>query len=320
MRRTASAWTTWLAAGLCLWQGEVRGQGGEPPLRPCHMVVMCSRSLLRSINRTDAVAAAKSWMDIVAKRRRFQWDGPIVISETLEESRRLIQEGNADLIMLDAVEYLKLAPLKMIEPVGSFGSAAGGARTTYLLLAGAETGATRLEDLKGKRLNLSGRSMADIGRMWLDVALSELRQGRVEQFFGLVKDGAKPSAACLPVFFGSSDACVIEQREFDVLAEMNPQMRTKLKVIARSPDVAEVVIGMRIGYKSYREEIIDALLELGNDPQGKQILLLFKTDRTVKTDPELFESLRGLMAKHQKLGPRGAEPGGAPTPARGEIR
>lgn len=314
------AWAAWLMGALCLWQGEAWGQKEEPPLRPVRMVVLCSQSLLHSINRADAVAAAKSWMGVVARRRRFQLDGPIMISQSLAESRRLIQAGDADLVMLDAVEYLKLAPMQMIEPIGSFGSSASGAMTTYLLLAGSGTGVTRIEDLKGKRLNLSGRSMAGIGRMWLDVALTDLRQGRADQFFGQVKDVPKPSAACLPVFFGSADACVVEQREFDVLAEMNPQMRKRLKVIASSPAVTEMVIGMRTGYRSYREEIIEALLELGNDPQGKQILLLFKTDRIVKADPALLATLRGLMTRHQELGPPGVEPGGAPTPVRGEKR
>jgi len=65
----------------------------------------------------------------------------------------------------------------------------------------------------------------------MDVLLSKQKLGRADSFFGSVKAAATAQSCILPVFFGSADACVVDEINLELAREMNPQLG-RLRAIA----------------------------------------------------------------------------------------
>lgn len=311
-RRIATGVT--LAAALSGWPPPSHGAG--PAAQPQTLSVVCSRSLLHAINDSDAIAAAKSWIDLMARRRNLNVVTAVALAETPAQLRQMVQDGGAHLLVLGGLEYLALESLNLVEPIGTFESARGGGSVRYILLSPPGSGLSRLEDLAGQRVHFGSRAASNLGRLWVESHLREARPGGAGQLFAEAKNFPKASAACLPVFFGSVPACVVEWGEWDLLTEMNPQLKTRLRQVALSPPVLDTVICVRIGPVPHRAELIETLLTMDRDPQGKQILMLFKTQRIAPFEPKGLEALRGWSAKRPETrGPSGEENARPPRPS-----
>jgi ABC-type phosphate/phosphonate transport system substrate-binding protein len=94
----------------------------------------------------------------------------------------------------------------------------------------------------------------------------------------------------------------LNRHAFDLLAELNPQLRTELMPIARSPGIAGGILSLRRDYnEQLRETLKDILCTLHQDPEGKQLLMLFKVDQLVPFKPEYLNTVEALLKEHRDL-------------------
>jgi phosphonate transport system substrate-binding protein len=135
---------------------------------------------------------------------------------------------------------------------------------------------------------------------WLEVLLGKERLGRAASFFAAVKVADKPQACILPLFFGSVDACVVDEISLNLAKEMNPQVG-KLKVLARSGPLIEGLIAMPAQQFPYLKELLDSMLSLHQTPRGRQLLTVFRTDRLVPVQPGDLDSARDLWRDNSRL-------------------
>jgi hypothetical protein len=94
--------------------------------------------------------------------------------------------------------------------------------------------------------------------------------------------------------------CVVDDVNLNLAREMNPQLE-KLTVLARSLPVIESVIAMSASPAPYQNALTDALLKLHEDPRGRQLLMVFKTDRLVRIQPGYLDSARELWKDYHRL-------------------
>lgn len=280
---------------------------------------------MRSVNRNEGIAAGKVWLDSIARRRGFQLlESRFDVADTLEELRNRIVEGSVGVVVLDVIEYLNLPRPELLNPVLMAGS--GDTKRHLLLVVSGADAISGVEDLRGKRISYFTRSNADLGRMWLEVMLQEHHLARSDRFFGSLSPALKPSAACLPVFFGKQDGCVIDESSFGVLKEMNPQIASKLRVIATSPAYPEYFIGVHVNHREFRQELVQGLLELNQDPEGRQLLMVFKGDRIIPVSGNELNAIRDLWTKYRKIDDSQAHEGATksagsqPVPAAAGLR
>ena len=290
-----------LRAVLCILLPAAAGQRpGTPALRTAHLIVLSSSSVMRSVNRNEGIAAGKVWLDSIARRRGFQLlESRFEVADTQEELRNRVNEGSVGVVVLDVIEYLSLPRPELLNPILMTGT--GEMQRRLLLVVPSANGSSSIEDLRGKRISYITRSNADLGRKWLEVMLQERHLGRVDRFFGSFTAALKPSAACLPVFFGKQDGCVIDQPSFALLKEMNPQMAAKLQVIATSPAYPEYFIGVHVNHHEFRDELLRGLLELNQDAEGRQLLMVFKGDRVMPVPSNQLNAVRELWTKYRKI-------------------
>lgn len=141
-----------------------------------------------------------------------------------------------------------------------------------------------------------------IPQIWLDTVL--LRSGLPESrdLFGSIETVDKPAQALIPVFFGQADACLIPARTFQTMAELNPQLSEQLVVLLRSPGFCRglMCVSQSI-YEEYEFRFSDALSTFNTEPQGQQLLTVFRMDEIVSFEPRYLESTQELMAEYEAL-------------------
>src|ERR1019366_5427279 len=118
--------------------------------------------------------------------------------------------------------------------------------------------------LRGKDLLMAARGSGETGMAWLEVLLGKEKLPRAAAFFSSVTAAAKPQACILPVFFGTADACLVDEVNLNLAEEMNPQLG-QLRVLARSRPMVESVIGVPAEPHPYQKELIDSMLSLDRD-------------------------------------------------------
>lgn len=111
------------------------------------------------------------------------------------------------------------------------------------------------------------------------------------------------SQAIIPVFWGQVEACIVTRYGFDTMIELNPQVGQMLQVLIISPKYVNALscINKVIDEESYREIIEETLRELHTEPEGRQILTLFKAEKFVLFEPSFLEHVENLLKEFKDL-------------------
>lgn len=308
--RTAHRRMGWcLLAGLCTpaVAQQLASQVASGGARQTRLRAVASNRVFTDVNRNDARAALKVWYDMVAHERGYALDSTVNIVNSVAEIRERLLSGSVELLTVGARDYLELESSNLMVPVLTDARTTRGALYSYVLLVNPSLGATSVAELRGKNVLVSARGAGETGIAWLEVVLANEKLGRAAQFFGSVKTAVKPQACILSVFFGTADTCVVDEVNLSLAQEMNPQL-AKLKLLARSRPMIESVVGVPEVPHPDQKELIDSMLSLDKDPKGRQLLMVFKTDRLVRIQPGDLDSARDLWRDYGRLnGSRTAE-------------
>jgi hypothetical protein len=111
-------------------------------------------------------------------------------------------------------------------------------------------------------------------------------------------------SAVLPVFFGKKDACLVDDAGFQVMNELNLQVGKALQTVTISEPYVDGIVCLRNeGWPSaaQKQDVIDALAELHQEPAGQQILTLFKIGQLVPFEEKQLDTVKRLRATHDRL-------------------
>ncbi|HUA62231.1 MAG TPA: PhnD/SsuA/transferrin family substrate-binding protein [Verrucomicrobiae bacterium] len=278
-----------------------------------------SRMLLRAvasirvfgnINRNDARASLKVWMDLVALGKGFDVDTSVDILDSVPEIRQRLESRSAELASLCIWDFFELESSHLLTPVLTDARDAAATAYSYILLVNPSSRITTPAGLRGKNVLLSARGSGATGTAWLEVLLAKEGLGRTAAFLASAKPVPKPSACVLPVFFGTADACIVDEPDFNLTKEMNPQLG-RLRIVTRSRPLIESVIAVPLDGRPLQREMIDWMLTLGETTRGRQVLTVFQTDRLVRLQPGDLDSARELWQDYSRIAasaPRPANP------------
>jgi ABC-type phosphate/phosphonate transport system substrate-binding protein len=182
------------------------------------------------------------------------------------------------------------------------GDLGGGIFEEYLLLVQQDGKVKDLSDLKGLRIILYANARMSLARPWLDLILARRSLPRAEAFFGAMLQKPKPANVLLPVFFNAADACLVTRRVFNTMAELNPQVGRKLRILATSPQVVPSLFCFNAACKPIRKEIIlRAITNLHKSPAGQQILTIYQLGKLEEQPETCLNSARELLNERSRI-------------------
>lgn len=280
----------WLAWSSCL--------GQTPEL----LRFAFSARMFSEVNRNDAQASVKAWALALARERNLPMETQPVVLDGVEPLRDALTRPSIEGAVVTAVEYFTLDPV--LRGTNIFVSLTGKQATDeYVLLVRGDSGITNLAGLEGKSLMLLESPRACLAPLWLDVTLADQKLKRTLDHFGTVTRATKLMRVATPVFFRQADACLLTRRGYEVMCEMNLQMRTQLRAIASSPPLVPVVSFFRPGYDApLREQLFVALRDIERTPSGAQVLTLFQCEQLTQANTNMLASAAALFEAHRRLG------------------
>jgi len=261
------------------------------------------RTSFMNVNLADAKAAFKAFTKALGKRKGYDLDVVVYTYDSDEAFQSAVADGSLHLVIMTAWEYLSADLREYLEPRFLAIDSGYGPRE-YMLLVREDGGHRELADLREKHVVLLENTNCEMSEHWLTTLLLEQQLGSDSAFFGHVELVTKPTKALLPVFFGNADACVVSRPIFETMYELNPQLQRQLRSIAISePLIDAVTLVAYDGWTDsrHRRDLIEALESLHEDPQGLQILTLFKAERLAPFEDRYMDGTRELKATHDRL-------------------
>lgn len=271
-------------------------ESNRPPFR-----FAFSARMFSGVNENDAKAAVRAWAQGLAKERNINLDGQPIIHQSRAGIIEALRSKQVDCVSLTTDDYLMLGPeLQNTNLLVS--SIAGKTTEQYLLLVHAQSGISSPAELKGRSLVMLDHVRASLAGIWLEVLLAHQGLPLPSHHFGQVRSAPKLTSVVLPVFFRQLDACVVTRSGFDIMSELNPQLRAQLKPLAASPELVPAFTFLRPDYRGApHDEIVSEVLKMHLTASGKQILTLFQTDHIEQRPARVLDSARDLIEVHRQL-------------------
>jgi phosphonate transport system substrate-binding protein len=261
-------------------------------------------SNFRNVSANDATAAFRVFAQTAGRKRGYQMDVDARIFDNMEACEAEIKKGTINLAILGAWDYTGMDIQQAMEPI-FVPLEQGSIYWENLLLTRRGGGLTNLADLRSKDVMVLERNAGELSRAWLDSILLAQHLGTKETFFRSLEPVVKPTAAILPVFFGTKPACLANRTSLQIMSELNPQVGSNLVIMAFSEPYLETVICIsKSGWASEhaRQDLIQSIAEMNLEPGGRQILELFKLDRLLPFKDEYLNTVRKLRAASNRLG------------------
>lgn len=291
-----------LALGLLLALGIFRlGQAAE--LKAGVLSIGFTKSCFLGVNRNDVEASFKAFLATVGRQRGYDLEPRVQIFEDTPSLEKAINMKGVHLAVIESWQYMSMDIHKAMDSVFACMPNAKAGRN-YAVLTRQGSGFNTLADLRGKeitRLEMGSTAMAE---PWLETLLMVNGLGRMDTFFSRVEVVGKPSSAVLPVFFGNRHACLVDMVGFETMKELNPQLGTRLQVVAASEPCVDAVLCLsRDGWDSeaHKQDMIRGLAELHLKPVGQQILTLFKVGKLVPFQEAHLDTVRKLRRSYDQL-------------------
>lgn len=255
------------------------------------------RNMLVETDIKDIRSAIEVWVKTVGKNA-----GLNLGSKLYEDLKPLIEDyrkGKIDVLNIAPHVYLRIENEIDAEP--AYSVLIGGKKTRkYLLLVRSDSPVNEIKDLKGKSLAVMKTS--EIGQIYLEVLFLREKLGRPEDFFSVITQKTKYSQAVLSVFFGQSDACIATETVLKTMIELNPQIGNKLKIIAASSEITQIVGFFRPGLsENIKKIILREVTHLQDSAVGRQVLTLFGIDGALQASESDLDTLRKLLKEYDKV-------------------
>ncbi|HWR89397.1 MAG TPA: PhnD/SsuA/transferrin family substrate-binding protein [Dissulfurispiraceae bacterium] len=297
VRLVASAFFACAVLFIAADPGKIHGADAQDP--SFSIMIGYMATVFVDVDMDDAKVVTKLWSDMVVRKKRGRAETKVY--QDLPELERDLKAGKVDMAIMVSNDFVELRNRVPIEPIMVSSREKEFYEELYLLVR-KDSGIKSVKDLRNKTFILQKGQYAVVHKIWLETLLMNEGGHDARQFFSSVKDARKPSQAVMPVFFRQADACIITRNGFDVMAEMNPQLRNELLVLARSPKIASGVIALRKDFREDRKETVRELLStLHEDTQGKQLLTLFRMSKLVPFRQEYMTGMEAFLREHRDL-------------------
>ena len=166
-----------------------------------------------------------------------------------------------------------------------------------LLLAHAEN-VDSINDMVGKTLMLPEHDK--LAEIFLEmIALKTYSKG-YQQVFSKIETVPKMNRIVLSLFFGASDVALVYKSSYDVMVEMNSQIKSRIKILKSYPVLSKNMTFMHKDYP-HRKWLIDRIKGLSDHPRGQQILNIYQTSKIGISTVDTLDPFEHLYRQYLSL-------------------
>jgi ABC-type phosphate/phosphonate transport system substrate-binding protein len=265
------------------------------------IILAYTTNMFSSVNTSDAKLAMEIWAKKLAARMGFDYKVDVRIYRDIPSLINAARTRETDFLQLPTPDYLAMKDREILEPLLA-GVKHGSPYEAYILLVSKESAIKRIDQLRDKRIIIEKGTKGSLPYIWLDTTLMKQNLPAAEKFFKTIAMEETPSRSILPVYFHQADACLVARGAYETVLELNPAVGKNLVPIKESPGyVFGFLCGHRKADPKMKEAIMESAKSLDKEPEGKQILTLFRMDSVVVIKPEHLKSCEVLLHEYHEL-------------------
>jgi len=292
---------------VCLAFGQAaRAAGGAdaPDASVSRIRVAVSTSISGLLNQSDVRAAIKVWQEDLSQQMKMRVEYLGGAPQPPEPILEAMRNGTVDAVTVTGSEILPMMPY-LDTSVAMMDSSYAHGGEEYIVLVNEDSGIHNLKELRGHSLLIHDGVVMALARDWLEVRLAGAHDGPARRFFAGIDTQSKLSKVVLPVFFRQADACLVAQRAFATMCELNPQLGKKLKVLAVSEKFVPVLVAFRKTCPpEAKARFIAAMQGLSGTVYGRQILTFFQSSSTIAMDGSVLGPTLKMLADAEQIAGR----------------
>ena len=174
----------------------------------------------------------------------------------------------------------------------------GGDNPEQMLIVG-NANYQNLSELRGKRIVLAQND--PLAEQYADyMALKTFKQHYQSSF--KVLPPTRVNQLLLKIFFGEADLTAVYFSFYNTALDMNPQLQSKLKIFAQLDNIpSSGAFFHKDTPVEFQEKIIQATMTLNDEPRGRQLMEIFKSDRIYRSDARDLEPAKQLFEASRHL-------------------
>lgn len=262
-------------------------------------------NIIDGVDIKDAEAAFKILTDSFVKRLRYKkiydFDFEGKIYSDLKTLKTDVDNKNINFFNVSTFEYFSLVDRAKFTPFLTGTNHPNKNFDIYLLITNYQNNVNDIKQLNDVTISVPKSIEKNIGGYWLKSILREELGKTGYKTISFSTNKQSDSEAMLSVFFGKTDYVLISETAFELGCELNPSLKSKIKVLKKSGLLLNGVFAYRVGSDpSTVNSITDVALEIHKDVEGKQILNLFKIQKiTAISEKDILES-EAVINKYNK--------------------
>ncbi|PKL87584.1 MAG: hypothetical protein CVV23_14630 [Ignavibacteriae bacterium HGW-Ignavibacteriae-2] len=259
-----------------------------------------SVKVLMEIDPSDAEAALRILIQHIASLKGYHIKVETVFYTDIKAIKKDLQEKKLDVLAVLGGEFLELQKSVIMQPE-LVPTSQGSIYHKYILITHKNKAPNFFSTKKHNKLLVSVSKKNEFPFMWLDNIFAKKGLPQVNKVFENIEELDKPSMAVLPVFFSKADAAVVPLSLFNVVSELNPQLKKDLVILEESEDMLLSVICFTSNLPQKVQKIMkEAMIELKDTRQGKQILDIFNIEGMQTFDAGYLQGIRNLIDENNK--------------------
>jgi ABC-type phosphate/phosphonate transport system substrate-binding protein len=221
--------------------------------------------------------------------------------ENSEALVKAIKEKKVNGFFGSPIEFLYSESSLLSTPIAS-GIFAKQTKSKILIVVKKESKINDLTQLKGKKIGMQKWISSDVAGIFLETLLMENNLPLQSQFFSEIVIKDTSNMALVDLYFNKVDAILVNQVQFEVAAELNPQLLQQTKILVASEPYLIFVSALS---KETPDSVVsvtkEKLLNIHKTAKGRNILRLMKLEGFQEVSVKELDNVRALMAKHKRL-------------------
>ncbi len=254
------------------------------------------------VNPNDAVTAYNVWIKELMKNVDLNFIINVKLYDSFEELTKKFEKDKIALSILSTVDYLTYSNRANFRPMFSplMDNNPG---SKYIIITSRDKQFNTISDLKNSSIGITTSYLHKAAALWLESLLFDNNLPNKDAFFSRIIESTKDSKIVLDVFFGKLDACLVSESAFELMIDLNPQMKSKLKIIGQSPLFMNVILCFtnNLKDKNVYETIKNKIMTINTYSSGEQMLKIMKIKSIIPFKEEYLESTKKLLRAYTEL-------------------
>lgn len=259
-----------------------------------HFIMGGSADNLRVISKQETDTTFNVYLTDLYKQYGVGWTLNVVIYPDVPALLAAFDKNEIDGYFGTPLDYL-MRKDKVSKSLVAMKYRLAPIKQSFLIVARADDGVTKIDHLKNKRLSLA--LYQDMEALYLNTVLLRHKLPEIPTFFSTRVDVKTTNGALMDVFFNKSDVAIVRENEFNIAAELNPQLLKKLIILEKSPPMlASVgVMNNKISDDDF-SGLIATFSKVINSDKGKALMGLVQVETIALVAPEDMRDVENMLS------------------------